>query len=537
MRSKVKLKKTLKFTTITLLFFMAFQCISNEAIFAFENEVINHNFTEEKIFDKEKIALNNVENYSLDKANILDNEYKSQINKATDWILSQKNENGVWGDEETETFYSSEVLSLESLLDNKINVDHIVEILEKSNYSNVDYTARILPYLKGEKKNIELTQLNKMRYDMLTYGVYAWGSQGGYGANPYDTSVTVKNILKAFPNNIDEIINGIFYLVYSQNEDGGWSYLASDESDVYLTAEVLLVIKDFYLGYSMSDETRNEIKKTMYKARDYLINQKDVDKYWGTTKNNLKASIQAYRALLIFRVGQDWDFYDELLSLQNSNGSFYDDVYLTTLATKALAESQIELDNINGRISSESEKSIVYNDKENQNLGLGILLKDFSNIDVKKVTLSISYDSMAFEFKEVQVINNNYNVSNITVTDKAISFVVTSNSAIPIDSELVKVILKPKKVGIHSFIFSSSIFEDGSGNKFDLALSVSRVHVLSNHKEDVNKDGVIDILDLAEISKLYNSNKVKFNWNNELDFNDDEVIDLYDLIRVAKKIS
>ena len=53
---------------------------------------------------------------------------------------------------------------------------------------------------------------------------------------------------------------------------------------------------------------------------------------------------------------------------------------------------------------------------------------------------------------------------------------------------------------------------------------------------DVNGDGVIDILDLSLIAKSYNKSKSDSDWNSKFDLNDDGIIDIFDLVSISKKI-
>ncbi|WP_289129252.1 dockerin type I domain-containing protein, partial [uncultured Clostridium sp.] len=53
---------------------------------------------------------------------------------------------------------------------------------------------------------------------------------------------------------------------------------------------------------------------------------------------------------------------------------------------------------------------------------------------------------------------------------------------------------------------------------------------------DVNGDGVIDILDISLIAKSYNKSKSDSDWNSKFDLNDDGIIDIFDLVSISKKI-
>lgn len=56
-------------------------------------------------------------------------------------------------------------------------------------------------------------------------------------------------------------------------------------------------------------------------------------------------------------------------------------------------------------------------------------------------------------------------------------------------------------------------------------------------KEDVNKDGNIDLLDLTLVANKYRSKLGEENFNSEYDINGDNVIDITDIVMVAKEIN
>ncbi|MGL4107395.1 dockerin type I domain-containing protein [Clostridium sp. LP20] len=59
---------------------------------------------------------------------------------------------------------------------------------------------------------------------------------------------------------------------------------------------------------------------------------------------------------------------------------------------------------------------------------------------------------------------------------------------------------------------------------------------ISNDKEDINQDGVVDMLDIALLSENYNKTNNESGWNIKLDINNDGIIDIYDLVLVARKL-
>ena len=55
-------------------------------------------------------------------------------------------------------------------------------------------------------------------------------------------------------------------------------------------------------------------------------------------------------------------------------------------------------------------------------------------------------------------------------------------------------------------------------------------------KEDIDTNGIVDILDLSLVSSKYNTNKDDKNYDESLDLNSDGIIDIFDLISISKEI-
>ncbi len=75
-----------------------------------------------------------------------------------------------------------------------------------------------------------------------------------------------------------------------------------------------------------------------------------------------------------------------------------------------------------------------------------------------------------------------------------------------------------------------------SNSTTDLSAGEFNVQDESLLKKDVNKDGVIDIKDIALIASNYNYNNSNINWNADLDINNDGIIDIYDIVLVSKQL-
>jgi hypothetical protein len=54
---------------------------------------------------------------------------------------------------------------------------------------------------------------------------------------------------------------------------------------------------------------------------------------------------------------------------------------------------------------------------------------------------------------------------------------------------------------------------------------------------DVDRNGEINVLDIAEVARNYNVRSTQTNWNPAIDFNSDGIIDIFDLVVCSKKIN
>ena len=73
-------------------------------------------------------------------------------------------------------------------------------------------------------------------------------------------------------------------------------------------------------------------------------------------------------------------------------------------------------------------------------------------------------------------------------------------------------------------------------DKFGNVSEYTNIIVKNINREDVNYDGVIDIIDIALIGRRYNSMIGDKEWDSDLDVNEDDIVDIFDIIMVSKKM-
>lgn len=68
-------------------------------------------------------------------------------------------------------------------------------------------------------------------------------------------------------------------------------------------------------------------------------------------------------------------------------------------------------------------------------------------------------------------------------------------------------------------------------------LSNCNIYVSKNtNREDVNNDGLIDIVDIALVAEKYNLINSDKNWDANIDVNEDKIVDLFDITLISKKL-
>lgn len=95
--------------------------------------------------------------------------------------------------------------------------------------------------------------------------------------------------------------------------------------------------------------------------------------------------------------------------------------------------------------------------------------------------------------------------------------------------------LRPNTV--YNLYIGESSLKDMFGNLYSGKSTSNFKTVVNYMPEDINKDNLIDIKDIAEAAKNYNTNCINSTWKDSLDLNYDNIVDIYDLLRISKWIN
>ena len=293
----------------------------------YEEVPIENNSTEN---EEDEVATEVSETFEQEKAGSYDENEDSRvkIQRALSWVKTKKNEDGTWGNSDTALFYTSEIIGIKEYINSELDFSKLQQSL-KTESSSSDYKSRELAFYEGQQNEERINQLSQYQNEDGGFG-----GEKGFDSNIWDTLVVCKNLILYENQCKDKIDNSIVYILSNQNKDGGWSYLKDEESDVFLTSQVILLFYSYMQEYKVSPKVLIESSQT---ASNFLIKMKDDENYWGLENTNLKSSIETFRALVKTQgISSQKDFIEKLKSLQESDGSYCNDIYTTILAIKAL---------------------------------------------------------------------------------------------------------------------------------------------------------------------------------------------------------
>ena len=134
-----------------------------------------------------------------------------------------------------------------------------------------------------------------------------------------------------------DLLTPLNYLTQAQNPDGGGGITSGTDSNVYLTAKVLLTLESYSTFFDLQTNIDNGVA--------WLLSKQNIDGGWGDDGSTIYESALSLYALTNAGV-QPTDpdnATNYLLSNQLPNGSWNDDAYETALAVLALGKPMLTI--------------------------------------------------------------------------------------------------------------------------------------------------------------------------------------------------
>jgi subtilase family serine protease len=190
----------------------------------------------------------------------------------------------------------------------------------------VDYQAQRIHAL-----GLTDTSINAL-IPLLDQLKHAWGGDDGYEDDNLDTASALQALKAASYTEHTLIYNAINYLLITQNSDGGWGFVQDDDSNVYITAQVLSALAQFTTTYL----TGQQLSSTA----TFLLSKQNPDGGFGVGLSTVFETALAFIALSESGQVQSQPLQNALNYLtttQLPNGSWNDDPYSSALALRALS--------------------------------------------------------------------------------------------------------------------------------------------------------------------------------------------------------
>ncbi len=260
-----------------------------------------------------------------------------QISNGLSWLTSQQYADGSWSGN-TNTAYSSTIAVADDLFLLSANGAPYTTSLNWVSAQEVDNTRylslRILTIVPSWA-DISSDLGNLLSYQNLDggFGEYVGGTSG------VSYAVLALQALKAanYPDQ-SVIFPAINYLLSTQKSDGGWGFTQDDDSNIYVTAQVLSTLAKFKNLYIMDSQLTT--------AASFLLSTQNPDGGFSTGPSTVYETALSLIALIEAGQGQVQPLQNAinyLTTTQRANGSWNDDPYSTALALRALANARPNL--------------------------------------------------------------------------------------------------------------------------------------------------------------------------------------------------
>lgn len=261
-----------------------------------------------------------------------DEQINDSVNKGTQWLIQVQNPDGNWGDNTKKDILDTAEIAKYLVESGQapLSVDRAVYWLQSQDPSNNDFSARVMPFMTAQAYDETLSALIACQNPDG-----GWGLAEGYDSDILDTVIVLNALMKEDRVDISIIQKGLAFIIRNQNSDGSWPYVKNGTGSVSLTAQASLLLNSCSLKTVLSSE---ELSLVLQRAGEYLVSQ-NLAEPARYAEETLAGTLLAYRAALnSVGSGSLGAVEDTIFNTQLSDGSWYNDPYLTLLAMRALRE-------------------------------------------------------------------------------------------------------------------------------------------------------------------------------------------------------
>ena len=253
-----------------------------------------------------------------------------QISSGLNYLTSSQNQDGTWATSAIPaeiTAATASTLEILKLLNQTAGTSYTsgVSWLQRQSPQTVDDIAKkiIVLNLADGSVNALIPALDQLKG--------AWGGYDGYENDILDTALALQALKSANYTDQSLIFSVIKNLLSTQNIDGGWGFTVDDDSNVFVTAQVLSALAQYKATYLMDQQISN--------ATTFLLSKQNPDGGFGSGSTVYETAL-ALIALIESGQTQGLPLQNAityLTSNQSANGSWNNDPYSTALALRALS--------------------------------------------------------------------------------------------------------------------------------------------------------------------------------------------------------
>ncbi len=275
-------------------------------------------------------------------------DMNESINKAVRWLAQGMN----WGDD-----YIQQIITASNIVKTLKKYKGTEEIIAKASEwlnlqetDNVDLIARVLPCISEEKRKQLISKIVE-----LQNSDGGWGITNEYESDILDTCLVLDSLIE-IEGHDHEIQRGVSYLISAQNADGSWGFIENTEGRIYATALARMVLVKYKEIYHV------DIADVLDKSAQWLLTQKNENGLWGDPDTTVYLSTFVYKALYKDRWEEVKNIPEKIALLQQPNGSWENDAYITTIALDVLQsyidEQKVELRDVKILVNGRETKQV-----------------------------------------------------------------------------------------------------------------------------------------------------------------------------------
>ncbi len=251
---------------------------------------------------------------------------QADLDKAVSWLNAQQQSDGSYSlttDMALPEQATSEALNAFYALSEPNNVAQNRAYTYLNQATDIDTELVARKIIAGAQRNAtDQTLLTLLKTHQNSDGGFA--AYQGYSSHALDTAWALKALALAGYSRSDEASNALAWLISRQQSGGNWVNNA-DGDDVILTAQATDAIWHYRHNFN--------IQNTLDNARRWLINRQDAGQW-----DSIHKTAWALRAVLpgLSDTSSVQNAINALSAVQNINGSWENDVYLTALIVQVL---------------------------------------------------------------------------------------------------------------------------------------------------------------------------------------------------------